>query len=196
MYDTNPSVIKKINHNLYTRFELVVTSLAKIGINIADYNISIDANIDEGTFSYEIKLNNIQFPNDIIDCFRMELKELAYTEVTDPGNTNIVEYRFQGMHSVEGKWSNKDFIAFDYEPNKTKYPKIHINAYEKKWGDHLSYPETTNLNLFKMSCPLALKVFELYEKDINDFPANRETNQHYVNLFEEVDEYGKDSTNV
>lgn len=196
MSDINPSVIEKNNHNLFTRFQLIKSNLASIGVNLDDYKISVDKNPEEGTISYELELNNIQFPKEKIDNFRMELKELAYTDVTVANVTNIVEYRFQGTHKVEDKWSKKDYIAFDYEPNKTKYPKIHINAYAKKWGDHLSYPESTNLNLYKMSCPLALKVFEIYGNDINDFPADKENNQHYVKLFEEVDEYGKNSTKV
>lgn len=194
--DIVPEIISKDNHNIFERFSVIKNSLSQIGIDLNSEGISLDVNEEEGIISYELNLSNVQFPNGKPDSFRMELKELAHTVFTKPTVTNLTEYRFQGKHSVDGKWSKKDFIAFDFEPFKIRYPKVHINAYKDRWGDHLSYPESTNLNILKMSCPLALKVFELYEKNIEDFPTNIHTNAHYVKLFEEVNEYGEYTSKV
>lgn len=190
MQDPNPSVIIRKNHELIKRYAALKESLKLTNFD-ENYEVILNVNEEEGIISYDFKCNDVRFLGTIEESFRMDLKESASTKVDNPLVTYIINYRFQGMHKVNEKWSREDYIAFDYEPNKKKYPKIHINAYKSKWGDHLSYPETTNLNLYKMSCPLAIQVFNIYGKDKDNFPADCQNNTHYVALFEEVDYYGQ-----
>lgn len=182
----------KTNHPIIQRFAAIKEIFNIFGLSdvLKSADVSFRYNEEEGIFMYLLNLNNLHFESS--ENFRMELNEIAYVESEDLQNniTKIDKYRFQSLHIDGNKKKNKDYIAFDFEPDKVKYPKIHINADKNTWGDHLTFPETTNLNINKMSCPLAMKVFDTYSKEKDDFPTNQETNSHYVKIFEEVNEYG------
>lgn len=106
--------------------------------------------------------------------FQMKLEEAAFVNADNIAVTNLRSYSYHGFHLEDPP---KHFIRFDYEPFKEKFAPVHINAYRQKWGDHLVYPDDTNLDISKMSCPVALKVFDRYAKDKDDFPTNEKTNQ-------------------
>lgn len=183
----------KENHSIHERFEAIVKIFNNYGLSDVlqdDTKVSFRFNEEEGIFMYFLYLNDVRFK--LPQNFRMELNELAYAEIVDIHNstTRVDKYRFQGMHINPEVRKSKDYIAFDFEPDKVRYPKVHINADKKTWGDHLTFPDTTNLNINRMSCPLALKVFNKYAQNKNDFPTDQQKNGHYVQVFEEVNEYG------
>lgn len=183
-----PIILK--NHSFYERIEAIIRISEKYSLDLAD-KIKIDES-DNGIISYTLEAENIQFKDLGPNTFRMELKELASIDTTSPNNTILDKYTFQGKHcNLQTKtWRSNAFIRFDFEPDTINYPTVHINAYPKKWGNHLSYPATTNLNLTKMSCPLAIEILRMYACNRDLFPADSANNQSYVEIFEEVDMYG------
>lgn len=81
------------------------------------------------------------------DYFRMRLLEKA--EVSNLSIVDILKYTYQG-HYIESP--RIDFIRFDFEPNTRKYARLHVNANEEEWGDHLSFPDGTNLDIRNHTC--------------------------------------------
>lgn len=185
----NSEPIIKTNHSLLERYIAITSVFSEYKLH-SPSEIVLDVNEEEGTISYEFGMHQLQFADLTEDTFQMSLKESALCRVSEPSTTKIYIYRFEGRHRNYNNWKGKNFIAFDFEPYKINHPKIHINADKKTWGDHLSYPETTNLNLYKMSCPLAIRTFRMYACDVNRFPANKDDNAEYTELFREVDDYG------
>ena len=76
-----------------------------------------------------------------------------------------------------------DFIRFDYFPYDN-HPHLHINANESKWGDHLVYPETTNLNLEKLDVIKALNIFQKFAVKPTNHILDQEKNDIYVSILE------------
>lgn len=111
------------------------------------------------------------------DYFKMRLLEKV--DVSNLSFVDILKYTYQG-HYIDSP--RIDFIRFDFEPNTRKYAPLHINANETEWGDHLSFPDGTNLDIRKMDLEKALKVFELYSDNKNNCPLNQDTNQDYVGI--------------
>lgn len=180
------------NHLLMKRIEAIISISKKYALDIVDA-IKIEVG-ENGVLSYSLNKENVQFTDCEKDLFRMELKELASVSIDSSEDTILDMYTFQGKHSnLETKtWKSNSYIRFDFAPDTVNYPTVHINAYKKKWGNHLSYPESTNLNLSKMSCPLAIEVFRKYALDREVFPTDQKENRNeeYVKLFEEVSMYG------
>ncbi|WP_341960042.1 hypothetical protein NM897_09685 [Planococcus maritimus] len=113
--------------------------------------------------------------------FFKKFQEMGFSTTGEEG-VRVRSYSYHGQHKTN---HTENFIRFDFEPLKRKYPPIHINAHPQIWGDHLVYPDDTNLDISKMSCSLSFKIFYRYAKDPRDFPINKETNEPYREFFDE-----------
>lgn len=88
---------------------------------------------------------------------------------------------FVSRYSYEIKNLNNpdDFVRFDYKPY-SNFPHFHINADEKKWGNHLTYPESTNINLEKLDCFTALEIFNAFVAHPEEHILDSTKNQRYI----------------
>lgn len=170
--DVNESILERINSIFKIAEEYGLLELIR-------KNLIINRSIDNNKIEYTLNVTKAKF--DQYPEFQMKLEEKAYADSQDLTITKLQSYSFHGFHLVN---PSKHFIRFDYEPFKEKYAPVHINADKQKWGDHLVFPDDTNLDISRMSCPIALNVFNRYAKNKEDFPTNRETNQPYVEIIE------------
>ncbi|QSB12071.1 hypothetical protein JTI58_10890 [Lysinibacillus fusiformis] len=138
----------------------------------------LEINYSEDRIDYILHTPKIFFSEN--DGFQMKLKEKAFSMLNDFLITKISEYSYHGFHIENPK---NYFIRFDFEPFKENYAPVHINAPKHIWGDHLTYPDSTNLDISKMNCKIALTVFSRFSADKNDYPTNPLTNKPYVEIF-------------
>lgn len=173
------------------RYKDIAAVISEIQQSLFDYGIensskffSINYNEDIQKVEYILAYPKAEFPNN--QEFQMKLEEKALSDLKkEPNVTEVLCFTYHGFHKDEDSDPNIDFIRFDFEPFKVKYAPIHINTYKKKWGDHLTFPDETNLNVSKTNCPLALKIFHKYAEDKNKNPVDQASNQEYVEMFEE-----------
>lgn len=128
---------------------------------------------------YEFENKNAHFPEKAF--FKMRLFEKG--SIPNNSIVDILKYTYHGYYMDT---ANTDFIRFDFEPATRKYAPLHINADRRKWGDHLTFPNGTNLDISKIDLEKALLIFELYSDNKNCFPLDQQNNQSYVNIIEGV----------
>ncbi|MEH7356800.1 hypothetical protein V7150_25155 [Neobacillus drentensis] len=174
--ETQPSI--DVNEGIAERIQRIFEVAEEYGmLEIVKENLIINSSEDSSKIAYTLEVSKVKFEQYL--GFQMKLNEAAYANAEDFSITKVRSYSYHGFHLEDPK---KHFIRFDYEPFKEKYAPVHINAYKQKWGDHLVFPDDTNLDISKMSCPIAVKIFNRYAKDKEDFPTNQETNEPYVEL--------------
>jgi hypothetical protein len=174
--EAQPSI--HVDEVILERIQRIFEVAEEYGLQeIVKKHLIIDSSEDSGQIAYTLNVSKVNFEQ--YAGFQMKLNEAAYANAEDLSLTKLRSYSYHGFHLED---PNKHFIRFDYEPFKEKYAPVHINAYKQKWGDHLVYPDDTNLDISKISCPIALKIFNRYAKDKDDFPTNKDTNQPYVEL--------------
>lgn len=142
-------------------------------------NTDLVINYSDERIDYILHTPKVFFSNNAE--FQMKLKEKAFSMLNDFSGTKISAYSYHGFHIENPK---KYYITFDFEPFKVEYAPVHINAPKHIWGDHLTYPDSTNLDISKMNCVIALTVFSRYSENKNDYPTNPLTNKPYVEMFE------------
>lgn len=180
MENNNDVVEISINENILVRLDSIVDAANKYGLfpNIKD-SINVYSNENQTKISIEIKVEKVFFQQ---ECdFFMKIFEDMYSFEGAEDITIISSYSYQGMYRDNTK---EDYLRFDFEPHKKNYYPIHINCNKDKWGDHLVFPDSTNLDISKMNIGIALKIFKRYSNDRLDFPTNSETNEAYVKMFE------------
>ncbi|MDZ5476789.1 hypothetical protein [Bacillus thuringiensis] len=174
--ETQPSI--EVNENIVERIKHILDVAQQYGLrDVVEEKLEIHSSEEVGGIAYTLDIPKIYFEQ--YPKFQMKLNEIAYASEDNLSITKLESYLYHGFHLENPK---VDFIRFDYEPFKEKYAPVHINAYKKKWGDHLVFPDDTNLDISKMSCPIALQIFNRYARDKDDFPTNQETNQPYVEI--------------
>lgn len=77
------------------------------------------------------------------------------------------------------KIDGTDLIRFDYK-YYDRYPSHHINAIEKDWGNHLTFPDKTNINLEKIDCFKAIDIFCAYLKHPTEHILDKTNNERYL----------------
>lgn len=77
--------------------------------------------------------------------------------------------------------NEKDLVRFDYYPY-IAYPHLHINADPDVWGNHLVYPESTNLDLEKMDCFKALNIFQRFVTHPDNHILDQSSNEQYISI--------------
>lgn len=170
--DVNEVIIERIHRILEVAKEYELQ-------DIVEENLIVHSSEDSSKIAYTLDVSKVKFAQ--YPDFQMKLKEDAFADTENLSITKIRSYSYHGFHIEDSK---KHFIRFDYEPFKERYAPVHINAYKQTWGDHLVFPDDTNLDISKMCCPIAMKIFNRYAKDRDDFPTNQETNQPYVEIIE------------
>lgn len=78
------------------------------------------------------------------------------------------------------KTDDTDLIRFDYKYYDV-YPSHHINAIESIWGNHLTFPEKTNIDLNKIDCFNAIDIFCAYLKHPTEHILDKDNNKRYLN---------------
>ncbi|WP_062199817.1 hypothetical protein [Massilibacterium senegalense] len=183
MIDIDNCQTIEVNELILDRIRNIFEVSIRYGFfEIVKNNIEIYYSEDNQMVSYNLQVPKAKFLE--YPFFQMKLNESAFTTNQDLEITNIRSYSYHGFHIEHKDDPKKHFIRFDFEPVKEKYAPIHINAPKQKWGDHLTYPDGTNLDISKISFQIAIKVFYRYANDKNDYPLNMETNKPYVKIFE------------
>ncbi|MBE1556532.1 hypothetical protein [Sporosarcina limicola] len=167
-----------VNEVIIERIQRIFDVAEEYGLlGIVRENLVIHSSEESDKIAYTLDVSKAKFGQYL--GFQMKLNEDAFANAKDLSITKLRSYSYHGFHLEN---PNKHFIRFDYEPFKERYAPVHINAYKQKWGDHLVFPDDTNLDISKMSSPIAMKIFNRYAKDKGDFPTNQETNQPYVEI--------------
>lgn len=160
----------------------IIQSCTDYGLEEVVDCINIDYNTEIEKIGYTFSYPSAKFPCN--NNFQMKLKEKAISNMSNLNLTEVSSFSYHGFHKDQNSDPQIDFIRFDFEPFKQKYSPLHINVNKKKWGDHLTFPDETNLDISKMKCRLALKVFSKYAIDKNNNPIDQSNNQEYAELFD------------
>ena len=72
-----------------------------------------------------------------------------------------------------------DFVRFDYKPYKD-FPHFHINSDEEKWGNHLTYPDSTNIDLERLDCFKAINIFNSFVAHPDEHILDKTKNERYL----------------
>ena len=82
-------------------------------------------------------------------------------------------------YEIKSVTNPDDFVRFDYYPY-SDFPHFHINADEKTWGNHLTYPDKTNINLEMLDCFIALEIFNAFVAHPEEHILDMDNNQRYI----------------
>ena len=94
-------------------------------------------------------------------------------------------------YEVRSTCNETDFVRFDYKPYDT-FPHYHINSDEKTWGNHLTFPNSTNLNLEKLDCFKAINIFNAFVAHPDEHILDTYKNERYRQMIEkEGESFGK-----
>lgn len=177
--NTQPTI--EVNEFITDRIQQILEIAQEYGLEeVIKGNLIVSSSADGSKLEYTLAVPNAKFRE--YPDFQMKLNEVAYTNSENLSVTHLRSYSYHGFHKKNPKDPSIHFIRFDFEPFKEKYAPVHINVYKQKWGDHLTFPDSTNLDISKMSCPIAVRVFNRYARDKKDFPVNQENNQPYVEI--------------
>ncbi|MDT2818063.1 hypothetical protein P7H55_09445 [Vagococcus lutrae] len=102
-------------------------------------------------------------------------------KVTPIGSTKVYTKKY--TYELTNDENMEDLVRFDYFPY-SNFPHFHINANEEEWGNHLTFPETTNLNLEKLDVIKALNIFQKYVADPSQHILDKSVNEKYVSVLE------------
>lgn len=107
--------------------------------------------------------------------YSINIKEKVYPF----DENNVFTHKFK--YEIKNDNDINDFVRFDFF-NYDEYPPLHINACEEIWGNHLTYPDTTNLNLQNLDSFKAMSMFEKFIHHPDDHLLNEEKNAMYVSI--------------
>lgn len=164
-------IIKEVESEIYIN-ELI--ELCNI-YNLGDLKDIMKVRHSETKSLLELNVRDYSFENK--EYFKMRLLEKV--DVSNVSFVDILKYTYHGNYTEEARIN---FIRFDFEPGTRKYAPLHVNANEEKWGDHLSFPDGTNLDISQMDLKKALKVFSLYSEGKDNYPLDQDTNHEYVDI--------------
>lgn len=105
--------------------------------------------------SVTVHIKNKKFISDLESPYRIRMQEKVIPENERSVSTRKYTYELKNVDDPT------DFIRFDYKQYK-EFPHLHINSDPNVWGDHLTYPDTININLNKIDIIKALNIFEKY----------------------------------
>lgn len=122
-----------------------------------------------------VKIDNEKYLNYEHSNYSVSAKEKIY-----PLGKNRI---FTKKYSYEVANDNdlKDTVRFDYQIY-ADFPHLHINADEDTWGNHLTYPDKTNLNLEQLDVIKALNIFQKFIANPDIHILDTENNQPYVSI--------------
>lgn len=183
MKNIKSGAIIEVNEIFTERIDKIFKVASEYGIEeFVKKNLIVSTSQDMSKIEYSMEVSKVEFEQ--YPFFQMKLNEAAFANANDLSVTYLRSYSYHGFHKKEPKDPEMHFIRFDFEPFKEKYAPVHINAPEQKWGDHLIYPDSTNLDISKMCCPIAIRIFDRYAKDKDDYPVNQVTNKPYRDIIE------------
>ncbi|MBO0445544.1 hypothetical protein JZO78_04240 [Enterococcus ureilyticus] len=127
--------------------------------------------------SIAVHINEQQFKDQVGSSYKVNIKE----KVIPIGDSNSNIFTKKYTYEIFNENDETDYVRFDYMPYPT-FPHLHINAYEQKWGNHLTYPESTNLDLVKLDVIKALNIFQKYCHNPEDHILDQDKNAKYVSI--------------
>lgn len=130
--------------------------------------------------SIVFNLEKKQFKNYEYSDYRINIKEKVIPLTKESVYTKKFKYEILNVND------EKDFIRFDYAIHPI-FPHMHINADENTWGNHLTYPDKTNLNLEKLDAIKAMNIFQKFVANPEFHILNQEDNGIYVSIIEGED---------
>ncbi len=125
----------------------------------------------------KLDITNQKFKSFSSSDYVVNLKEIVTAETESTVSTQKYTYEVK-HHMIE-----EDFVRFDYFPY-LQYPHYHINANEEKWGNHLTYPEKTNLNLKLLDSLKALNIFEKFQHHPHHHILDIDKNDMYKDILQ------------
>lgn len=123
---------------------------------------SVVLNIDMGKFK------NYENSN-----YSINIKEIIYPKTEDKVFTLKYSYEIRNSKDLS------DFVRFDYKPSND-FPDLHINSDENKWGNHLTYPDSTNIDLEKLDCIKAINIFNAFVAHPDEHILDKDKNERYL----------------
>lgn len=166
-----------LDHYIYTIVKLIQERLSSNSIDdCIDIEYANKSNKRVVT-SVTIKISDKKFKN-----FEQSDYTIKISEKIRPKTSKTIQ---AGKYSYEIKNSKNinDFVRFDYKPYDM-YPDYHINSDESVWGNHLTYPESTNLNLEKLDCFKAINIFNAFVAHPEDHILDKTKNDRYKRIIE------------
>ncbi|MDS1011949.1 MULTISPECIES: hypothetical protein [Lactococcus] len=99
-------------------------------------------------------------------------------ETTIPKTQNsIITNKYS--YEIRNTTDPSDFVRFDYKPYKD-FPHFHINSDEEKWGNHLTYPDSTNIDLERLDCFKAINIFNSFVAHPDEHILDKTKNERYL----------------
>ncbi|PRT72681.1 hypothetical protein C6A27_01140 [Streptococcus anginosus] len=123
---------------------------------------SVDVNIQDRKFKHYENSNYV-----------IKIAEKSYPK----SDTKIFVKKYS--YEIKNLENTRDFVRFDYKPYPN-FPHFHINADENLWGNHLTYPDKTNINLENLDCFIALEIFNSFVAHPTEHILDKENNQRYL----------------
>lgn len=163
----------------YTR-DLIKFIMERMSPHEYTHSITVHKGTKNGRATLElvsVHIDEKRFNNQSTDSYCVNIKE----KVKSLGDKKIFTKKFS--YEVINKEITDDFIRFDY-CRYPEFPHLHINACEDIWGNHLTFPESTNLNLEKIDCMKALNIFQKYVSNPSNHILDAETNQQYLYILD------------
>ncbi|KKF41465.1 hypothetical protein [Streptococcus uberis] len=124
-----------------------------------------------------LKISDKKFKNFEDSGYYIKLSE----KITPKTNKTVQTGKYS--YEIKNSKDPSDFVRFDYKPYDN-YPNFHINADEALWGNHLTFPETTNLNLEKLDCFKAINIFNAFVAHPEEHILDKTKNDRYKRIIE------------
>ncbi|WEA14143.1 MULTISPECIES: hypothetical protein [Lactococcus] len=103
----------------------------------------------------------------------IRIQETVYPRTKSSIITKKYSYEIRNIENI------RDFVRFDYKPYDN-FPHFHINSDEETWGNHLVYPESTNIKLECLNCFKAINIFNAFVAHPNEHILDQSKNERYI----------------
>lgn len=166
-------------------FDKSINEYAKDVIQFIQTRLSPHEYSDSFTITKGIRNGKPYIQSAVVHIKDKQFEKLEYSgyfvkireKVYPAGDSHI----FTKKYSYE-IYNENDLIRFDYSSAYTNFPNLHINADEQTWGNHLTFPGTTNLDLEKLDIIKALNIFQKYATNPQFHILDQKNNKQYVSI--------------
>lgn len=123
--------------------------------------------------SVTLKIIDKSFKNCGDSNYVIKIQETVRPKTQNSLITNKYSYEIRNAKDPS------DFVRFDYKPYDD-FPHFHINSDEEKWGNHLTYPDSTNIDLERLDCFKAINIFNSFVAHPDEHILDKTKNGRYL----------------
>lgn len=157
-----------------------IIEFINIRLSPHDYKDSITIHTKRKSGRKEVSSISLHIRNKKFNNFEYSDYSVRIIENIKPLTENKI-YTQKYSYELNNEKENQDIVRFDYYPYQD-FPHLHINANPEIWGNHLTYPESTNIDLEKLDCFKALNVFQRYVANPEKHILDTHNNRQYVDI--------------